>query len=497
MSNHTQGKKRKENLLWQLDMLEAKASRDVSNTRLVRAQFAANKQIRKTKKKERQGQKRNDRFENPHRADMIASEIQDREEQEQGPVEISVEDQAKIKELRVKVVEQKIHHYSKDIQKALKTAKTTEALKINKRIKAQEGNEEKIKKLQEEQTELKTIDVALLTSIHSVRTMQKAFVPTQEQRDDPPDYLPDSIVKPTEDSPLITFNRTASHSLMTVAARLCNTAAVKAACESMVTAVKYAVKIEKKETASDIAKRKKQEKKERKAKAKALEDSDNEEFKKYSDMIAASSDEESDEETGQSILGTTRAPAGDDESEDEAEGADDFFVFPEDDDNVDQSDLEITENSSLKKKKDEKKKEDKYVLPALASGYFSGGSDDEMEEEPRDRGYNLSNDSVVKDATTQRKNRRGQRARRQIAELKYGKNANHLKKEREEKQQKWAQRQGEFEKREARRKELGIERPEQKKLPELSEKKPLHPSWEAKKKLSAAPVKFEGKKVVF
>lgn len=496
MSNHTQGKKRKENLLWQLDMLEAKASRDVSNTRLVRTQFAANKQIRKTKKKERQGQKRNDRFENPHRADMIASELQDRQEQEQGPVQISAEDQAKIKELRVKVVEQKVHHYSKDVQKALKKAKTTEALKINKRIKAQEGNEEKIKKLQEEQSELKGIDVALLTSIHSVRTMQKAFMPTQEERDDPPDFLPDSIAKPTDDSPLITFNKTASHSLMTVAARLCNTAAVKAACESMVTAVKYAVKIVKKETATEIAKRKKQEKKERKAKAKALEDSDTEEFKKYSGMIAASSDEESDEETGQSILGTTRAPAGDNVSEDEADGADDFFVFPENDDD-DESDEEMTENSSLKKKKDEKKKEEKYVLPALASGYFSGGSDDEMEDEPRDRGYDLSNDAIVKEATTQRKNRRGQRARRQIAELKYGKNANHLKKEQEQKQQKWAQRQVEFEKREARRKELGIERPEQKKLPELPEKKPLHPSWEAKKKLSAAPVKFEGKKVVF
>lgn len=62
-----------------------------------------------------------------------------------------------------------------------------------------------------------------------------------------------------------------------------------------------------------------------------------------------------------------------------------------------------------------------YNLPELASGYFSGGSDDEDDE--------IDNDKVVKEATTQRKNRRGQRARQKIWEKKYGKEAKHVKKE--------------------------------------------------------------------
>lgn len=485
----TNGKKRKENLTWKLDLLEAQASRTVSNTRLVRSQFAANKHIRKVKKEERSSHKHSGQFENTHRADMIAAEAQDEAEKE-NPVEISEEDKAKIRELRMKIVEQKIHHYSKEIQKALKTAKTTEGLKIAKRIKKEEGNEEKLKKLREEQTELKSIDVAQLTSIHSIKFMQKSFLPNKHAKENPPDFLSSSIVNPPEDSPVITFYKSASPALLNVVSRICSTAAVKAASENMVTAVKYAAKVERKETASEIAKRKHQEKKERRKKAKA-EYEELQEYSQYENQIAASSDEsdEEDEEEGEGILGTTRVPHTNADEENGSEAEDDFFVFP---------DEEEIEKSSQKRKQEEKDEEEKYNLPALATGYFSGGSDDEeMEDAPRDRGYDMDNDRVVKAATTERKNRRGQRARRAIFEAKYGKNANHLKKEREEKKAKWVERQAEFEKREARRKELGIERPAQRNLPELPDKKPLHPSWEAKKKLKATPVKFEGKKVVF
>lgn len=62
-----------------------------------------------------------------------------------------------------------------------------------------------------------------------------------------------------------------------------------------------------------------------------------------------------------------------------------------------------------------------YKLPELANGYFSGGSDDEDDE--------IDNDKVVKEATTQRKNRRGQRARQKIWAQKYGKEAKHVKEE--------------------------------------------------------------------
>ena len=62
-----------------------------------------------------------------------------------------------------------------------------------------------------------------------------------------------------------------------------------------------------------------------------------------------------------------------------------------------------------------------YKLPELVNGYYSGGSDDEDDA--------IDNDKVVKEATTQRKNRRGQRARQKIWAQKYGKEAKHVKKE--------------------------------------------------------------------
>lgn len=499
MSQST-GKKRKENLTWKLDLLEAQAARTVSNTRLVRSQFAASKKIRKVNKEEGKNDFRKGQFENTQRADMIAEEAQTNQQKE-APVEISEEDKAQIAALRRKIVEQKIYHYSKVIQKALKAAKTTEGLKITKRIKKEEGNEEKIKKLNEEQLELKSLDISMLTPIHATKLLQKAFIPNKTARENPPDFLSESIVSPPENAPVITFYKNASAAMLNVVSRLCGTAAVKTAGENMVQAVKYAAKVERKETASEIARRKHEEKKQRRKEAK-LERKESEEYSQYDTMIAASSDEsddemggvaasEDDEETQEQeegILGTSSAHDKHKDAESDSDGGDDFFVFPDEDE----------EQSPKKKHKVEDEDESKYNLPALATGYFSGGSDDEdMEDAPRDRGYDMDNDRVVKAATTQRKNRRGQQARRAIYEKKYGKNANHLKKEQEIKKSKWQERQAEFEKREARRKELGIERPAQKKLPELPEKKPLHPSWEAKKKLKASPVAFQGKKVVF
>lgn len=68
----------------------------------------------------------------------------------------------------------------------------------------------------------------------------------------------------------------------------------------------------------------------------------------------------------------------------------------------------------------------KIVLPAIMSGYYSGDEDeDELEKADRDN-------EVQKVTSKHRKNRRGQRARRKIWEKKFGKNAKHLVKEREE-----------------------------------------------------------------
>lgn len=135
----------------------------------------------------------------------------------------------------------------------------------------------------------------------------------------------------------------------------------------------------------------------------------------------------------------------------------------------------------------------KHNLPELATGYFSGGSDDEDE---------LKEDKVVKEATTVRKNRRGQRARQKIWEQKYGSKANHVKKERDRITSEREQRQLEFEERQ-RRRELKASMGKTYNSHAPSEVAPVptavHPSWEAKKKAEEKlkNVKFEGKKITF
>ncbi|KAH7322098.1 Bud-site selection protein [Rhizoctonia solani] len=76
--------------------------------------------------------------------------------------------------------------------------------------------------------------------------------------------------------------------------------------------------------------------------------------------------------------------------------------------------------SSLPPKKQPKttNKTESRFLPSLATGFIRGDSD--------------GSDIEDADAAPERKNRRGQRARKAIWEKKYGKNANHVKKAREE-----------------------------------------------------------------
>lgn len=131
-------------------------------------------------------------------------------------------------------------------------------------------------------------------------------------------------------------------------------------------------------------------------------------------------------------------------------------------------------------------------LPQLATGYFSGGSDDESE---------VDNDRIVKEATTLRKNRRGQRARQKIWEQKYGQKANHIQQESKRIASERERKQQEFEERQRKRDlkaKLAAEAPEGSK-PSTSNSTKLHPSWEARKvaEQKQKDVKFRGKKIVF
>lgn len=136
-----------------------------------------------------------------------------------------------------------------------------------------------------------------------------------------------------------------------------------------------------------------------------------------------------------------------------------------------------------------------HKLPQLATGYFSGGSDDEED---------VDNDKVVKEATTVRKNRRGQRARQKIWEQKYGSGANHVKKERDRVASEREQRQLEFEERQRKRelkaaRSVGADPTGSHQTSSALAAGPMHPSWAAKKKAEEKlkNVKFEGKKITF
>jgi hypothetical protein len=138
-------------------------------------------------------------------------------------------------------------------------------------------------------------------------------------------------------------------------------------------------------------------------------------------------------------------------------------------------------------------------LPSLSEGFVRGDSDDSSWE-----------GDVIEPG---KKNRRGQRARRAIWEKKYGRNANHKKNEmgqqrfKQQKQQveKYtnSKRQAEQEyvqNYHARPDTTRGERRAAQAEPSVSQQ-PLHPSWEAKKRLKEKTkpsiVPSQGKKIVF
>lgn len=142
--------------------------------------------------------------------------------------------------------------------------------------------------------------------------------------------------------------------------------------------------------------------------------------------------------------------------------------------------------------------ERKYNLPQLATGYFSGGSDEEASD--------IDNDQVVKSVTEQRKNRRGQRARQKIWAKKYGKEAKHIKEERTRLASERERKQLEYEERERKRQMKRQAEPtgsNNQPLGDRSEKtgvveEMLHPSWQAKKMAEKTiTAKFSGKKIKF
>lgn len=145
-------------------------------------------------------------------------------------------------------------------------------------------------------------------------------------------------------------------------------------------------------------------------------------------------------------------------------------------------------------------KKPKNQLPELMGGYYSGAdSSDESD---------VSDDKVAREQLSlkeNKKNRRGQRARRKIWEKKYGREAKHVQREVEKEHEDRKRRQTEFEERAAKRavKAAAWEasRAEQNSTEKLEKKAPQseHPSWVAKKQAEEKQknAKYQGKKVTF
>ncbi|OLL25833.1 Protein bud22 [Neolecta irregularis DAH-3] len=115
-------------------------------------------------------------------------------------------------------------------------------------------------------------------------------------------------------------------------------------------------------------------------------------------------------------------------------------------------------------------------LPTLSAGYVPGDNESDADAEYE----------AISGDKCERKNRRGQRARRQLWEKKYGKNANHVKIE-AEKELLLQKRKDRFANQRVLKENSAAERP-------------LHPSWEAKKKMReqlSSTAKFSGQKIKF
>lgn len=229
----------------------------------------------------------------------------------------------------------------------------------------------------------------------------------------------------------------------------------------------------------------------------------------YKGLVAASDDEDDQDDQFQLDPNVDYNQVTDEEP---SEGSDADSEEEEEEEVDSEVDYEKRKLEKRKLENDEffdAKPEKKTKLPALQGGYFSGGESDS----------DIDNDKVVKAATSKRKNRRGQRERQKIWELKYGSRANHVQKEKQRVQSEREKRQAEYEERVKKRAEklkllidLGgtgsnqtplskfrTHKPGQvKPPPPPKEERPLHPSWEAKiNAQNLAKQKFAGKKVVF
>jgi hypothetical protein len=356
-------------------------------------------------------------------------------------------------ELKRRLFDRKVHHSYKVIRKQVKQAMKVESLKVQKR---KGKSPDKSKKIDKEADELKRFEPEKLAQLIILKNIKKSFLSTKRSRESPPEALSPKLVNEVlelKDG----FNDVQND----IFARLCKQAGVHLAIEEFKAALHAAVSGQ---PSSRVEKGKADA---RNVNNEATDGANTQEVKKDE----KAEEEEESEDSSDSESESESDSDSETEHPDRVAGAKYMDISGSEDEGDDFLESSAGDN-----------------LPALQMGYVSGSDDDDDAR--------FENDKVVKELTSGRKNRRGQRARRKIWEAKYGKNAKHLVKERKEEQEKMQKKQERRQRREEFAAKAKAEKEQKKKQVQSQSQKPLHPSWQAKKQTTVvAP--FQGQKKKF
>lgn len=417
----------------------------------------------------------------------------------------------------------KLHHCAKEVKKAAKKAKDFEIRKLVKRLKglrAKETAPPELADLEEQLVLLKDID-------HE--TIANTALKTKLRKDKKLSQNEDLAAAIAQELTHLVVPAAPGSNLAKVQGRLLSHKVLAAEVHAVVEDVRTTVFPELKAPAAPAAEDEVSDEEEparpaKKAKvvsADSAEEDEDEESDADGSIdrrVAFSEDEEGADDGWES--GTVHGSDGSDEersSEDEGGESDEA----EDSDDSGAEDAPAKQKQPSSKgpaaKASTSKTGESTFLPSLSVGFTRGDSD----------ASDLDDAEVARAEGGVRKNRRGQRARRAIWEKKYGKNANHVKKQQAAGAERGPQgRRGPRDAngpRDGARKPFG--RPQQNGAPRpqgpsagpqrtsapshapagppprKKDDKPLHPSWEAKRKLkekqNPALVAPQGKKIVF
>ncbi|KAK6539044.1 hypothetical protein TWF694_010590 [Orbilia ellipsospora] len=465
--------------------------------------------------------------------------------------------------IQQQTIEQKIHHHRILLKRALKTAKGFEQQKLGKRIKSarkgrippskgkdgKDGKDE-VERLDKELEELKNVDLQELATTYLNKTLLKNRQLSTSK------YFPSSVVKEAEEHSKLPVP---TGPTANVCARLLNANPVKEAVKEILGNLGRLLGAEGgEETTAQTKEAKSKERTESKpvmhgksehTPKDSSSDDDSESESEEADILddndevvhpsmlknlatkylqsggaVSSEDDEEDEELDERIAWSS---ADDDNDSDDVSGQEDdrprgrsmsITPIPEDElrameaaenENLDiplcedEDEAETDDNTpSLPSKKPQPKKQSQKqalplppsgpitassFLPTLMTGYISG-SDSDASSTSSTRGNKKKKTGPP--AKKARKNRMGQQARRALAEKKYGTSANHVKKAKEEKEAKLKAKE------------------ERKKAWADKQNKPVHVSWQLKKKekdekdqivrnMMAGKTAGAGKKIVF